>query len=160
MRRALAMAALMAFGLAGAAEAQAQHTDVGLPSLVVKIAADSLHDVAVAVYHPYRGVIYYNPGHMRAAGAELAAFFWQHEFGHLYYHHVRGYALLGNDQLDTQLQEAELEADCYATRQLADTHREAVEEAIQFFTRMGRFRHDSAHPTGSQRAAKILSCIP
>ena len=54
----------------------------------------------------------------------------------------------------------ELEADCYATRLLAEDNRPAVEAALQFFTRMGPFRFDDLHPSGSQRAAKILSCLP
>ena len=38
--------------------------------------------------------------------------------------------------------------------------RNAIGGAIKLFTRMGPFRHDKLHPTGSQRAAKILACLP
>ena len=45
-------------------------------------------------------------------------------------------------------------------RWLGETQPEAVDAAIRFFTRMGPFRFDAWHPSGAQRAAKILSCLP
>ena len=56
-------------------------------------------------------------------------------------------------------QRQELEADCYAATRLAAEHRDAVEAAIRLFTRMGSFRFDRLHPTGSQRAASLLACL-
>lgn len=140
---------------------RAQHPETGLPTLVLEVASDSLKDVAVAVYTPSRGVIYYNPALERRLGADLAAFFRAHEFGHLYYHHTRANALASaGAHSDLLLQARELEADCYATRRLSAINPRAVRAAVRFFTRMGKFRYDLEHPTGAERAAKILSCVP
>jgi hypothetical protein len=147
--------------LGGAASAAAQEAGTGLPSLVIEVASDSLRDVAVAVYTPVRGIIYYNPALLEQAGPELARFFRAHEFGHLFHHHTRGNAMLGgNDDGDAVLQRNELEADCYATRRLAAEHPEALDAAIRFFSRMGGIRYDREHPSGSERAAAILACLP
>jgi len=141
---------------------RAQESGTGLPGLVLELANDSLKDVAVAIYAPWRGVIYYNPTRQRQLGPDLSAFFLAHEFGHLYYHHTRANAMagVGNTSPDSLLQARELEADCYATIRLAASHRPAVSAAVRFFTRMGAFRYGADHPTGGERAAKILACIP
>ncbi len=135
--------------------------NTGLPGMVLEVACDSLQDVAVAVYTPWRGIIYYNPALQRRLGPDLTAFFRAHEFGHLYFHHTRANALGGSNSssLDRLLQTRELEADCYAARRLAASHRSAVVAAIRFFGRMGRFRFDAQHPSGSERAAEILTCL-
>lgn len=141
---------------------RAQDSEAGLPGLVLELATDSLKDVAVAVYTPWRGVIYYNPALERELGPDLVAFFRAHEFGHLYLHHTRANALAGAgpDSPDSLLQARELEADCYATIRLARSSRPAVEAAVRFFSRMGRLRFDAEHPSGAERAARILACIP
>jgi hypothetical protein len=43
---------------------------------------------------------------------------------------------------------------------LAEVDPAAVEAAIRFFNRLGPFRFDAWHPSGAQRAAKILACLP
>lgn len=140
---------------------RAQHPETGLPTLVLEVASDSLKDVSVAIYTPSRGVIYYSPARERELGPDLAAFFRAHEFGHLYHHHTRANALASpGTHSDLLLQARELEADCYATRRLAQANPRAVNAAVRFFIRMGTFRHDLEHPTGAERAAKILSCVP
>jgi hypothetical protein len=54
----------------------------------------------------------------------------------------------------------ELEADCYAALTLGESDPAAVAAAIRFFNRLGPFRFDAWHPSGAQRAAKILACLP
>jgi hypothetical protein len=126
-----------------------------------EIALDTLHDVAVAVYDPKGSIIYYNPDYLQRLGPQLSAFFMAHEYGHISLRHTRAHALAGNRKtFNARLQEQELAADCYAADKLAGDNPSAVGAAIHYFTRMGPFRYDAAHPSGSQRAAKILSCIP
>jgi hypothetical protein len=128
---------------------------------VREIALDTLHDLAVAVYDPNGSIIYYNPAYMQRLGPQLSAFFMAHEYGHLSLRHTRAHALAGQRKsFNAKLQQQELAADCYAASQLARDNPSAVEATIHFFRRMGPFRYDAAHPSGSQRAAKILSCLP
>lgn len=126
-----------------------------------EIALDTLRDVAVAVYNPTGSIIYYNPAYLQRMGPQLSAFFLAHEYGHFALRHTRAHALAGNRKaFNAKLQEQELAADCYAAARLARYNPSAIEATINFFTRMGPFSYDAAHPSGSQRAAKILSCIP
>jgi hypothetical protein len=127
---------------------------------VQPMASDTLHDVAVTAYEHGRPLIYFNPTLMQRIGPQLADFFIAHEYGHVAYGHAGGALSQPHDDLSALRQRQELEADCYATRLLAEDNRPAVEAALQFFTRMGPFRFDDLHPSGSQRAAKILSCLP
>jgi hypothetical protein len=128
---------------------------------VREIALDTLHDVAVAVYDPKGSIIYYNPDYLQRLGPQLSAFFMAHEYGHISLRHTRAHALAGKRKaFNAKLQEQELAADCYAAAKLARDNPSAVEATIHFFTRMGPFSYDAAHPSGSQRAAKILSCTP
>jgi hypothetical protein len=127
---------------------------------VRQIATDTLHDVAVATYERGRPVIYYNPILIQRVGPELADFFLAHEYGHIAYGHAGGALAEPRDDWGNLRQKQELEADCYATQTLADDNRPAVDAALQFFSRMGQFRFDNLHPSGSQRAAKILACLP
>lgn len=127
---------------------------------VQPVASDTLTDVAVTVYERGRPVIYYNPTLMQRLGPHLADFFMAHEYGHVAYGHGGGALSQPHDDLSSRRQRQELEADCYATRFLAQNNRAAVEAALRFFTRMGPFRFDDLHPSGSQRAAKILACLP
>lgn len=133
--------------------------EFGLPNLVLEVADESLGDVAVAVYTPYRGVIYYNPVLARQLGPDLSAFFRAHEFGHLYYHHTRAAALTGASgvAIASRLQTRELEADCYAARTLR-SRPDAVNAAIRFFRLMGPVRLDLDHPDGDTRARHIRTC--
>jgi hypothetical protein len=127
---------------------------------VQQVPSDTLHDLALTTFERGRPVIYFNPGLMGQVGPHLAAFFLAHEYGHVRYGHAGSALLDGEGELSLLRQRQELEADCYATRLLADRNAEAVGEALRFFTRMGPFRFDSLHPSGSQRAAKILACLP
>ncbi len=141
------------------AELESQGGPQSLP--VREIALDTLHDVAVAVYDPKGSVIYYNPDYLQRLGPQLSAFFMAHEYGHISLRHTRAHALAGNRKsFNARLQEQELAADCYAAATLSGGNPSAVGAAIHFFTRMGPFRYDAAHPAGSQRATKIQSCIP
>jgi hypothetical protein len=146
--------------------AVAQHTVLesqgGTQSPPVReIALDTLHDVAVAVYDRKGSIIYYNPDYLQRLGPQLSAFFMAHEYGHISLQHTRAHALAGNRKsFNARLQEQELAADCYAAAELSGDTPSAVGAAVHFFGRMGPFRYDAAHPSGSQRAAKILSCIP
>lgn len=128
---------------------------------VTEIADASLRDVAVAIYDPVRPVIYYNPELLHRFSPELAAFFMAHERAHIALRHTRSGALRGGSgATDLQLQAKELEADCRAARELGAARRDASMAAVRFFTRLGNNRFDSEHPTGAQRASRILSCMP
>ena len=157
MTRMTALACLIttALATAGGERAAAQRLVDVQP-----IASDTLHDVAVTAYEHGRPLIYFNPTLMQRIGPQLADFFIAHEYGHVAYGHAGGALSQPHDDLSALRQRQELEADCYATRLLAEDNRPAVEAALQFFTRMGPFRFDDLHPSGSQRAAKILSCLP
>ena len=124
------------------------------------IPADTLHDVALAAFERGRPVIYYNPVLMQRVGPELETFFFAHEYGHVHYGHTGSALTAGEGDLGALRVRQELEADCYAARTLSESNPEAVDAAIRFFTRMGPFRFDAWHPSGAQRAAKILACLP
>jgi hypothetical protein len=105
--------------------------------------------------------IYYNPIRARRYGPQLTEFFLAHEYGHIALHHTRaGLSVLPDEVRDSALQVQELEADCYAAHRSDPRARAASEAAIRFFTRLGPFRFDAVHPTGSQRAARIRDCMP
>lgn len=126
---------------------------------VREIPADTLRDIATARFVQGRPVIYYNPALLREAGPALSAFFMAHEYGHVR-RGDEGAALARGEGVAEVRRKLELDADCYAVRYLAEEHREAVLAALRFFTHMGNFTFDTFHPTGSQRAAKILACLP
>jgi hypothetical protein len=127
---------------------------------VRQIATDTLRDVALAAFEHGRPVIYYNPVLLQQFGPNLTTFFFAHEYGHIRFGHTGAALLAGETDPSAVRQRQELEADCYAARTLAESEPAAVGAAIRFFTRMGPFRFDAWHPSGSQRAAKILSCLP
>ena len=124
------------------------------------VASDTLRDVAVTIRESGRAVILYNPELLARFGPRLKDFFIAHEYGHVAHGHTGG-ALAPLDARDEDRRlKQELEADCYAAAQLGPANRAAVEAAIRLFTRMGPFRYDKLHPTGSQRAAQIMACLP
>jgi len=126
-----------------------------------EVADSNLRDVAVAVYNPAVSVIYYNPIILSRLGPDLSAFFMAHERAHIALRHSRSAALgldpAGREQV---LQEKELDADCLAARTLGNSGRTASLAAVRFFSRMGANRFDSEHPLGSDRAARIVTCMP
>jgi hypothetical protein len=127
---------------------------------VRQIANDTLHDLAVAAFENGRPVIYYNPVLMQRVGPELETYFFAHEYGHIHYGHTGSALTSTESDLSAVRVRQELEADCYAARTLAESEPAAVEAAIRFFNRLGPFRFDAWHPSGAQRAAKILACLP
>ena len=128
---------------------------------VREIADVSLRDVAVAVYDSVHPVIYYNPTLMREFGPDLAMFFMAHEHSHIALKHTRSGALRSDpSQRNRLLQQKELEADCMAARTLGNADRDASLAAVRFFSRLGDRSFDTEHPTGTARAANILSCMP
>ena len=127
---------------------------------VRQVPADTLRDVALVAFELGRPVIYYNQVLLQQVGPELTAFFFAHEYGHVRYGHTGAALSAGEGDAGALRQRQELEADCYATRTLAESEPESVDAALRFFTRMGPFRFDAWHPSGSQRAAKILACLP
>jgi hypothetical protein len=126
---------------------------------VRQVPSDTLGDVALVRFELGRPTIYYNPVLMSRIGPHLSAFFFAHEYGHIHYGHTGG-ALINGGELSALRQRQELEADCYAAALLAGRDQEAVDSALRFFARLGPLRFDVYHPTGSQRAARILSCLP
>ncbi len=127
---------------------------------VHQVATDTLRDVAVAAFVRGRPTIYYNPLLLQGFGPRMAEFFFAHEYGHLRYGHAGGALAHEEGEVSLVRQRQELEADCYAAEVLGGQDRESVETALRFFRRMGPYRYDAFHPTGAQRAAKILSCLP
>jgi hypothetical protein len=127
---------------------------------VRQVATDTLRDVAVATFVRGRPTIYYNPLLLQGFGPRMAESFFAHEYGHLRYGHAGGALTHEDGEVSLMRQRQELEADCYAAEVLAQQDRESVETALRFFRQMGPYRYDAFHPTGSQRAAKILSCLP
>jgi hypothetical protein len=127
---------------------------------VRQIATDTLRDVAVATFVQGRPTIYYNPVLLQGFGPRMAEFFFAHEYGHIRYGHAGGALSHEAGEVTMVRQRQELEADCYAAQVLAEHDRESVETAIRFFKRMGPYRYDALHPTGAQRATRILSCLP
>ena len=127
---------------------------------VREVPTDTLRDVALVTYERGRPVIYYNPILMQRVGPNLADFFMAHEYGHVANGDAGAALTLGGTDVGALRQRQELAADCYATTALAERNGAAVAAALQFFTRMGPFRFDNLHPTGAQRAAKILACLP
>jgi hypothetical protein len=127
---------------------------------VREVPTDTLRDVAVVTYERGLPVIYYNPKLMQRVGPNLADFFMAHEYGHVAHGDAGAALTLGGTDVGALRQRQELAADCYATVALAERNGAAVAAALQFFNRLGPFRFDNLHPTGAQRAAKILACIP
>ena len=127
---------------------------------VRQVPADTLRDVALAAFEHGRPVIYYNPRLLQQLGPELTAYFFAHEYGHVRYGHTGAALAAGDGDASALRQHQELDADCYAARTLGESDPESVQAAVRFFTRMGPFRYDAWHPSGSQRAAKILACLP
>jgi hypothetical protein len=160
--------ALALFGTASMAGAAILDQDKGLhayshevPISVLEIPTDTLSDVAVARYDVQHPVIYYSPKLMRRLGPQLSDFFMAHEYAHIHYRHTQASALSnGRMSRDSLLQLRELEADCYATETLGSTNVPAIAAALRFFSRLGATRFDAEHPTGAQRAAMILACLP
>jgi hypothetical protein len=141
---------------AGSVHAQGLHLIPGVP----EIATDTIDDIAIATVDVPQPAIYYNPIRARRYGPQLTEFFLAHEYGHIALHHTRaGLSVLPDEVRDSALQIQELEADCFAARRSDPRARVASEAAIRFFTRLGPFRFDAVHPTGSQRAARISDCM-
>jgi hypothetical protein len=125
------------------------------------VSADTLRDVAVAVYDSVHPTIYVNERRMQEFDPALRAFFLAHEYAHIHLHHTRSYALQASlSGRSRTIMARELEADCWAATSLGRTDLRAVLAASRFFAEMGPFRYDREHPAGSQRAARILSCLP
>ena len=150
----------LAVGLLLSAEALPAQELHLLPG-VLEVADESLPDVAMAAVDQPEAIIYYNPRLFHRYGPLLSEFFLAHEYGHLYHHHTLVRPTAEPEAAkNAALREQELEADCYAARVLGERNRPAVDAAIRFFTRLGPFRFDEVHPTGSQRSARLLACLP
>jgi hypothetical protein len=126
---------------------------------VRQVSSDTIRDVALVTVVKGRPTIYYNPVLLDRVGPELATFFITHEYGHIHHGHSGG-ALVHDAKLGELRVRQELDADCYAAEHLGESEPEVVNAALEFFLRMGPNRFDAYHPTGSQRAARILSCMP
>jgi len=122
---------------------------------------DTLLDAAIAFADPDDPVVYYNPRLMERLGPEMAAFVLAHEEAHIQLGHrrpPRGPAM-SPDALERLLQGWELEADCLAATRLAHERPSAIQAATGFFRRMGPYRLDGEHPTGSARAERLEACV-
>ena len=160
MQRMLGVAMAGFTALAGAGT-DSRATETPPAPQVREIADDALRDVAVAVYDPTHPVIYYNPRLMEKFTPDLRVFFLAHEHAHIELRHTRASALRADPaQRDELLQVKELEADCLAARRLNIAGRASALAAVRFFARLGSQRFDNEHPTGRDRAARILACMP
>lgn len=157
MRPSLSLTGLFMVAAVSTVEAQGLNLIPG----VVEVPSERISDVAVAVVDLPDSVIYYSPSRIQAYGALLSRFMIAHEYGHFARGHSRlKLAALQAYQRDSVLRLQELEADCYAASLPGNDARAATEMAIRFFTRLGPFTFDSEHPTGAQRVAQILECLP
>lgn len=153
--------ALMLLALAQAGSGAAQAQGLKLIPGVEELPSDTIGDIAVAAVDLPFPTIYYNPVMARRYGPLLTRFFIAHEYGHIFHRHSRIRLVeLPDGTRDSLLRAQELEADCYAAGQRDQQSRLATEAALRFFSRLGPFRFDSEHPTGAQRAAQILTCLP
>ena len=122
---------------------------------VPRVVDFSLVDAAVAVADPARPVIYYNPVILARTGPAMSTFIMAHEEAHIQLRHLR--AALSRGEA-ARLRRLELEADCHAARALAVDAPEAVRAAVAFFGALGATRVDEEHPSGIERARRIVSC--
>lgn len=127
---------------------------------VRQVATDTLRDVALARWENGRPTIYYNPVLLTRFGPRLAAFFIAHEYGHIRRGHDGAALAQGDTSLAASRIRLELDADCFAAELVGSQDPAGVADVVDFFLAMGPFRFDQWHPSGSQRAAKILSCMP
>jgi hypothetical protein len=135
--------------------------DLKLIPGVAEIASEQINDIAVAEVDRPDPVIFYKPSLFRRYGPLLSRFFLAHEYGHIARQHSRfKLTTLQAYARDSALRQQELDADCYAASLEGEDARNAAEAALRFFSRLGPFRFDSEHPTGAQRAAQILECLP
>lgn len=155
-RRRFLLAVLVAWG------ALAPGRVVGQARLaeVRRIATDTLRDVAITRIDGGQATIYYNPVLLEHLGPQLGDFVLAHEEGHVHFGHAGGALLTSQPDFAQVRQQQELEADCWAARELGSTNPDAVRAAIRFFTELGPVRFDRIHPTGEQRVARILACLP
>ena len=160
MRHTIGIAALLLLrGPGGPPPVAAQELHL-IPG-IQEVASDTIADLAVAAVDLVQPVIYYNPRMARRYGPTLTRFFIAHEYGHIALRHTRaGLAALPEPTRDSVLRVQELAADCYAASRPGIEARKAAEAALRFFVRLGPFRFDAEHPTGAQRAARILTCLP
>lgn len=148
---------LLALAIPAPLPAQGLHLIPG----VREVESDSIRDIAVAAVDASPPAVYYNPAMANRYGPLLTRFFLAHEYGHIYHHHTRaGLSDLPDSTRDGIFRAQELEADCYAAALPGDEARSATEAALRFFARLGPFRFDNEHPTGAQRAARLLMCLP
>ncbi len=155
--RSVSVVALLALVTSAPAAGQALRLIPG----VAEIASTRIKDVAIAEVDRPDPVIYYNPDLANRYGPLLTRFFLAHEYGHIARQHSRlKLQPLQAYVRDSVLRAQELEADCYAASQEGTGGRDAAEAALRFFSRLGPFRFDAEHPTGAQRAARILECLP
>jgi hypothetical protein len=159
--------AVLGGALAAAPLAAAQQVQEPLTNVRV-VEATWIRDVAMMRREAGRPVIYVNPRLLERFGPVMRDFFIAHEYGHVAhghdlgnFAHDDGHAWRADEDsvLMRTRQRQELEADCYAASRLALSNRPSIQAAVRYFTRMGPYRFDRVHPTGSQRAANLLACV-
>lgn len=121
-----------------------------------EIAVPSLNDIAMASYDQYGPVIYYNPQIVKQVGPYLEEYFKAHEYAHHIYNHIKREYFEANRYNRTWVRvKYELEADCYAAKNVSERARKA---ALLFFKNQGNHKGSQLHPTGFQRRNRILNC--
>jgi hypothetical protein len=144
--------ALAAFAYAALAPAQSARGQVR------EIANYQINDIAIATADPYGYVIYYNPAVVQQVGPLVATFARAHEYGHIYLGHVARHMQAQDPYTRLMLdQQAEIEADLYAARQLADQPA-VIQATVAFFTHSGN-PGDHTHLPGPQRALLIRQAV-
>jgi len=150
MRTASAIAALFFF-IAIEATAQAKVPEMPVPGLP-DIAITSM-DASGQI------VIYCNPDLVRSLPADLVAFFYAHEYGHVELHHLQR-KYFETDPYDPNWMNIALEeeADCWAARKMARERPTAVVAAIRWFAAQTGVPARPDYPTWGRRAATVRLC--
>ncbi len=112
-----------------------------------------LVDAALAVSDGDRATIYYNPRILQRIGPSLTAFVFAHEEAHIALGHRRAPGATAEE-----LRVLELAADCEAARRMRAEQPAALSAAIRHFQAQGPRRADTDHPTGDERAVRLLAC--
>ncbi len=136
---------------------------------VPEIPNSMLNDIAMVSWHQgpiqqlgipmYKGpIIIYNPNVVNAAGPDISAFFYEHEYCHIRLDHIRRRYFESNPfNVAWVSQKHESEADSCATANLLDQGNiSAVKAAAQWFYGQGYIPQVASHPPGAARADNIV----
>lgn len=135
----------------GASSVEAQES-----SPIREIPFAGLEDAAMASWDVRGPLIYYNPDLMNKVGPVVGSFFLLHERAHHLLGHLENVIRSGAAGDTEMLKGFEIEADCWAARQVPAS---AAEEVAVFFEQtQGAESYDHVHATGFERGRRIRAC--